>query len=298
MKVTIPRSFTKLMISPFLSQIITQDNKPKDKEIIFDMTQVQFMTPGGVAALFNIGMWLQQVQGVNATFVVASKEEGSFKNLKAMEYLEDCGFFKQFFDSRIVYKEPMLPPTTLEVRTVKVKDSYEWTIKTLKEWLRRCTGRIDEFSNIQVAIEEIFNNICDHSSEQIGCVFAQFYPAKDIIVIAISDFGKGIPNVMRELYPDLTDEKLLIKALEEGVSTKSSPKNRGAGLTNIMRSLTNEGIGSVHIFSNYAKLSVSNKEVTQELNTNTYYPGTFFEIEIDISNEALYESEEEDDFEW
>jgi anti-sigma regulatory factor (Ser/Thr protein kinase) len=298
MNVTIPSSFTRVKINQFLSQIITEDRKPKDDKIFFDMTKVTFMTPSGVAALFNIGMWLRQSQGVNATFIVAEKGTSSYQNIEVMKYLEDCGFFRHFFGSEILYKEPKLRPTTLEARTVEIKDSFEWATKTLREWLRRCTGRNDEFSNIQVAVEEIFNNICDHSSENIGCVFAQFYPAKNQIVIAISDFGTGIPCVMKKVYQSLDDTQLLKKALEEGVSTKSTPRNRGAGLTNIVRSLTNDGIGKVHIFSNYAKLTISNKEVEQEVILNTYYPGTFFEIEIDISNESLYECEEEDDFEW
>jgi len=38
--------------------------------------------------------------------------------------------------------------------------------------------------------------------------------------------------------------------------------------------------------------------VTSAVTTPNFYPGTFFEIEIDINNDKLYEGEEEEEFAW
>lgn len=294
--VKIPENFTKYYLNSVLEKVVAPDLSPRDTVITFDLTEVTFIDAAGVAVLYNICMWLRNEEGVEAHFTINTS--GSFKNRKAMEYLEDCGFFAEFFSKEKVFVEPHLRNTTLKIRMISVPDSYQWGQTTLLNWLRYCTQRNDNFSNIQVAIEEIFNNIEDHSNQKVGCAFGQFFPAINRIVITVSDFGVGIPTVMRTKFEGTTDADLLMTALREGVSTKSTPRNRGAGLPNIIRSLTNAGIGTVHILSNHAKVIIKNGKVIQSSEQNNYYPGTFFELEIDASNEALYEVEEEDEFEW
>lgn len=298
--IIIPSQLNRFNIHPILKDIISPDLKPKSNEMSFDLTKITWMDPAGIVALFNIGKWLQEFDEVKATFSIAKRGTGSFKNRKAMEFLEDCGFFEAFFDKKDVYKAHHdYRPTSLPIRTLAVSESYTWRQNTLKHWLQTCTNRNLEFSSIQVGVEEIFNNIADHSDKKIGCVFGQYFPQnKDRLVIAISDVGRGIPTVMREKYSGLKDHELLVKALEEGVSTQSQPGNRGAGLPNIVRSLTARKVGTVHIMTNYAIMTIRDGKAISCYTTKNFYPGTFFEIEIDIHNEALYEGEEEDDFLW
>ncbi len=295
--VTIPEKFTIYKINDVLCQIISPDLNPLDSKFIFDLTRIQFCDPGGIAVLYNLCMWLKESESVEMEIKIDSSTT-NYKHRQAMAYIEDCGFFSYFFDVNNIFGNGELRSTTLPIRLLKVQDSYQWNRVTLKQWLQKSTGRNAEFSNIQVGIEEIFNNIQDHSSKRIGCVFGQFFPRRNEVVITASDFGLGIPNVMRTTF-DLEDElELLLKALEEGVSTRSTPRNRGAGLPNIMRSLTSSNIGTVQILSNYAKVKIEDGEVTSKCRLKNYYPGTFFELTIDISNEELYESEEEEEFGW
>ncbi|MGM0173704.1 ATP-binding protein [Enterococcus sp. DIV0800] len=234
------------------------------------------------------------------TFRIAEKGTGSYRNKKAMEYLEDCGFFEEFFGKNDIYKENhAFRDTTLPIRTLGVDQSFSWRHNVLKRWLQTSTGRDLEFSGIQVGVEEIFNNIADHSNRNIGCVFGQYFPNNNNrLVITISDFGLGIPTVMRQKYGDMKDHELVLKALEEGVSTESTPGNRGAGLPNIMKSLTSHKIGTVHILTNYAKIIIQDGKVRSAATSGNFYPGTFFEIELNVNNEKLYEGEEEEEFEW
>ena len=103
---------------------------------------------------------------------------------------------------------------------------------------------------------------------------------------------------MRETFGNHNDLHLLLKALEEGVSTKSTPRNRGAGLPNIMRSLTTARVGTVHILSNHAKVIIEDGKISKVFSLQNYYPGTFFEVSINVDNDKLYEGEEEEEFEW
>lgn len=298
-EVSVPAKFTKYTLNNFLEQIISKELEPLDNTIVIDLTSLEFIDAGGVACLYNICMWLIEDASVDATFKL-NNINPTFKNRRSMEYLEDCGFFVHFFEEKNIFRAGNLRPTTLPIKLLKVSDSYQWNQFTLKAWLQNCTKRNAEFSNVQVGIEEIFNNIQDHSSKKIGCVFGQFFPGRKDhqICITISDFGRGIPTVMRETFGNQDDSKLLIKALEEGISTKSTPRNRGAGLPNIMRSLTSARVGTVHILSNYAKVIIEDGEILKVTKLSNYYPGTFFEVSINVDNEKLYEGEEEEEFEW
>lgn len=298
-QVVLPNKFTKYELNNFLGNIISENLEPLDNQFIIDLTKLEFIDTGGVACLYNICMWLKEVVSVEAIFKINTINPTS-ENKLSMCYLEDCGFFSHFFDGENFFGVGRMRSTTLPIKLLKVSDSYQWNQFTLKVWLQYCTKRNAEFSNIQVGIEEIFNNIKDHSSQNIGCVFGQFFPKRTShqICITISDFGRGIPTVMREKFGYQDDLKLLIMALKEGISTKSIPRNRGAGLPNVIRSLTNASVGTVHILSNHANVVIKDGEISKIFRHQNYYPGTFFEVSINIDNEKLYEGEEEEEFEW
>lgn len=92
---------------------------------------------------------------------------------------------------------------------------------------------------------------------------------------------------------DMTDDELIEYALTEGVSSQSVPQNRGAGLSNIMRILTRDSIARVTIISNCGMIELSDNQVVERKLFKESYPGTFFELVIDVANEKLYDSEEE-----
>lgn len=296
--IQIPSYFTQDGIDKVLESVVKPDLTPVSTEIKFDLTNVEFIDPCGMTALYNICLWLEKTEDVQATFLLNPIEQLPKYNERPMMYLVDCGFFKEFFGDRLIYKEPRIRDTTLPFRTLRSEESYEWKETVLKPWLQSCSNRRCEFSNIQTAIDEIFNNIADHSNQNIGCVFAQFFPKLNKIKISISDFGIGIPTSVRKLKPEKNDAELLVMACKEGVSTKSNPRNRGAGLTNIIMSLTNASIGAVHIQSNYGIIEVESKTIVCKEISKSYYPGTLFSIELNLDNEELYDYDEEEDFEW
>lgn len=296
--IRIPSYFTQDGIDKVLESVVNPDLTPVSTKIKFDLTNVEFIDPCGMTALYNICLWLEKTEDVQATFLLNPIDKLPKYNERPMMYLVDCGFFKKFFGEQLIYKEPRIRDTTLPVRTLKSEESYEWKEAFLKPWLQRCCNRYCEFSNIQTAVDEIFNNIADHSNQDIGCVFAQFFPNLKKIKISISDFGIGIPTSMKTLNPEKNDAELLAMACKEGVSTKSTPRNRGAGLTNIIMSLTNASIGAVHIQSNYGIIEVENETVVRREVSKNFYPGTLFSIELNLDNEELYDYDEEEDFEW
>jgi hypothetical protein len=78
-------------------------------------------------------------------------------------------------------------------------------------------------------MSEIFNNIKDHSRYDIGSVFGQHFQSKNIITIAISDMGLGIPTNVRLIEPNLSDCGCIQRAVKEGFS---------AALIRVLRSMS------------------------------------------------------------
>ncbi len=283
------------VVIAFRKYVNSPDN---NKELKIDMTKINFIKPSGIIALNNIIQWVKKHEGISGRFLVSLGDEHVPGNRKAMEYLEDCGFFTSLGYEN-TFKLPCTRKTMLRVKSVGTDKVEQWKMTDFKIWLQQQTGRRNEFSAICVAIDEIFNNISDHSQEKIGSIFGQYYPSRQEIIIAVSDFGIGIPQSIRNKFgTKKSDNELIEFALKEGNSTQSVPQNRGAGLPNIMRTVTSSGIGEFTIISNCGIVRVLNNKIENSLVLEESYPGTFFEIKIDTSNENLYDQDEEEEFEW
>lgn len=277
--------------------------------IVFDLTELHFIEPRGVTLLTNLVSSLQK-NGKKYTIRYNPLESNRGDNHKAMMYLRDIGFF-ELHGFKDFYGKASLRSTMLPIQKIKTNEINQWNDYIFLQYLRNQTMRSSEFSHIRVAIEEIFNNIADHSTERIGCSAAQYYPRKKEVSISFSDFGIGIPTSLRNDWNkikvrdkeginlnDMSDSDLIEFAVKEGVSTQSKPGNRGAGLMNIIRSLTNDSVGRVYIRSNFGEIWYGDKKVKHKNETKTSYPGTFYDIILNVSNESLYDSDLEEEFEW
>lgn len=295
MRIELPSKMKKETIPKLTHEVFDSNLYPKSDYFEFDFKKVDFIEPGGIVALTNIISLLQQ-KGVKGILKLGG-EPGSEKHQKMLNYLADSWFFIRKFNKEAV-KKPSNLPTLLPLQEINFSKIFSWKNYQLDFWLKQNTKSSSSFSNIKTVVEETYNNIKDHSTEEVGCIFGQFYPRKGELVLCISDFGIGIPNSLKKICPDLKDNELLEKSIIEGISTQTTPRNRGAGLSNIIRSATKKGIGKVYIMSNYGIIEIENEEVVSSKNTNKFYPGTFIEITIDVTNPDLYDSETEEEFEW
>lgn len=274
------------------------DNPDEDKKLIIDLTEVEFVQPSGVIALNNIIQWVMKHSGVDVGFRVTEEKSCVGRNRAAMDYLADCGFFSSIGQPN-VFKKPKTRSTMLSVKDLDTARVEQWKVTDFKKWLQNQTGKQNEFTSVCTAIDEIFNNISDHSQEKIGCIFGQYYPKNKEIIIAVSDFGIGIPQSIKNKFQKTeNDDELIEFALGEGVSSQSIPQNRGAGLANIMKTLTTNSVGEFTIISNCGIVNIKNNIVNSSDVLEESYPGTFFEIKIDTSNDNLYDLDEEEEFKW
>jgi anti-sigma regulatory factor (Ser/Thr protein kinase)/anti-anti-sigma regulatory factor len=293
--VELPSPFNVWTMYKFVDQMLSEQRDAKCSKVYFDFTKVTFIEPVGVVVLSNLIEYLRKV-GVAVLF------KGHKNRTKCTEFLDDSGFFEHYLKARI-FEGSGLRSTTVPLQLIAQKDFTNYLYMKLMPWIGQEVGLSENsLSALRTSLEEIFHNVDDHSGVGVGCTFAQHYPTKKQIQIAVSDFGQGIPSVVRTKVPDLTDPEALKKACEEGFSTQSNVRNRGAGLPNLMRYVTQRNDGTVLIASGKADLSAAKGINGTKLTTRTqsgFYPGTLVRVILRTDTlEKTASDTELEPFEW
>ncbi len=268
-----------------------KDGSPSDRTIVFDFERVRFMAPLGVVVLANLIEWLRN-HGANVEYQNANAANA------AVSYLDDVGFFEHYWEAPIS-PFAQLRQTTFSFRALQCVDSNQWIDGQFFPWLKaKLNCRDAALYRMKTAIREIFNNIADHSEENVGCMHVQWFPNIDQVKIAISDFGIGMPAEVRKVMPDLTDTQALQWASKEGNSSKGG-KNKGAGLTYLIENVAKYHKGWLGLYSGKAGLTFN--QVNLEGNPVplwTVYPGTLINMILRTGILPDEDEEEEEVLEW
>lgn len=294
MEIFTPARLNRHTMYSLIDKVIDEDMHPRSSQVTINFRTLDFIEPTGVTILSNITEWL-----LKRDVKVSYKYPQQLGSRPALEFLDDSQYFKHYVGE---YKRRFAStrPTTIPLELVGYNESYQWFQKTQRWLANRLNVSTGSLTNIKICFEEIFNNINDHSQEHIGCVFAQHFPNKNTISVAISDFGVGIPSKIQEQHPWLSDGEAIKTATEVGFSTKSTPRNRGAGLDTLIYNVVNNNQGSVYIHSNHGILNCNytNSSVLKTPQDHIgYYPGTLIEI-VFKTDTIEYILDEEEDFEW
>lgn len=133
-------------------------------------------------------------------------------------------------------------------------------------------------------IDEVFN----HSKSLVTrYIITQFYPKNKKLSFSVCDFGIGIPQAIKDSEQKFShtfeDWEAIIKSLEEGFSTNSTPRNRGFGLNNIL-CFTENSNGKLVIISNNGKVVKEAKKMYVSGYTGYNFSGTLIKVEIDLDS--------------
>lgn len=294
-EVKLPATFNFSTMGPFISQAVEAQRDSNAKTIYFDFSDLRFVEPEGVVVLANTIEHLRRT-GVKVIF------RAHTQNSDANRYLDDSGFFLQYLGKRV------LPSSSCRDTTMPLKlfqsDAYvPYLYRGLMPWIgQEVKLSTDTLETIKTCLEEVFHNIDYHSGIKTGCTLSQYFPKKNRICIAISDFGVGIPSRVRTKLPELTDPDALRKACEEGFTTKSNVLNRGAGLPHLIRYVTQRNSGTVLIHSGRGYLSATRGPVSTNITSRKMswaYPGTIVHVVLRTDTLERLESDiEPEDFQW
>lgn len=294
MRLEIPRTLNRETMYPFIETVIDCDKlQPKCSKLIFGFGHLEFIEPVGVVVLCSMIQWLRK-RGVKISFV------NHTKLTPAARYLDDSKFFERYLDHKLDSFSDVRA-TTIPLSLVQHARSFSY-IEALIYWLsKRLEISPAALSGIKVCMQEIFNNIRDHSEQDVGCIFVQHYPRKDQIQLAISDFGVGIPANVRTVSPNLGDAEAILSATVEGFTSKPGGRNRGAGLDILIQQVAGTNKGSVHIHSSKGIVTAFSDYTTVQRRARSSkvgtYPGTL--IQMNLRTDTIDRGDEyEEEFEW
>jgi len=260
---------------------------------VINFSQLGFIKPAGVTFLSNLILWLKS-RNVDVRF------DGHTGNTPALRFLDDSLFFQQHLGYPL-NDRACVRSTTLPLMNVHHQDSFAWVRSTLVPWLSSALNvSRPSLYTFQTCVSELFNNIKDHSSREIGSVFAQHFPNINRVGIAVADFGRGIPASVRSVHPDLSDNEAIKRAVQANFTIRSTPGNQGVGLDYLLQSAVTNNGGAVTIYSSTGAVLFEPSGTgigTNELPHVGFCPGAT--IDMWLRTDTIQDLDEEPEvFEW
>lgn len=221
-----------------------------------DLSETKFISPFLVSGIIHI-VTNHRKRGGKCEFVfnkfsdVTKSYLDTVKFPEGFNYMDSGGHVIEDVFSTYHHKTytPIVKfPTAL---SIKANFCREKILTALNKILKNQLSLTGSFATgIYYLIDELTQNIVDHSGDNNGGIFAQFFKSKNFIDISIWDNGKGILQsyVDSGKHNPRSHPEALNFAVY-GKSTKDIPESRGFGLSTSKDMLVNGLKGKFFIFS-------------------------------------------------
>lgn len=292
--VKLPSHFDGRRIGEFANSLAEHNSDGRWPPLLrFDFRPLTFIRPVGLTFLSNSIHWLSE-QSCRISFANVDP------NNQAHRLLDGAQFFTAHARP-ISEAASSIPTGLLPLRPVIQSHSHAWLRNHFRPWIHAQLGASNAaIDPIQTAIQETFLNIHDHTQRGIGSVFMQHFPAENSVQIGIADYGAGIPTTVQRLAGTMPDSDAICLAFEEGFTTKSTPRNRGAGLDYLLRAIVQSNGGCIFVYSGngIVRFVPSSSGVnTSKMRQKGFCPGTTIEILLRTAPLRAVAPDEED-LEW
>lgn len=271
----------------YLFEILIQINEVNPTEVCFDFSKSKFISPfviGGVIAISNS----LKIQGKNVEVIFNKKNSvpSYFDTIHFPEGYNFDGMTSAEMNSKLeeynlkTFIPLVLFPTTAQNVESTLRENVLSAINTILKKQLNLTGAL--LQAIYYLINELTNNIADHSCSKKGILFAQFYPTKNYMDICIADFGKGI----KQTYLDSgkAHPNSHVEAIEfaiKGKSTKNQAVSRGFGISTSRKMLTEGLKGKFFLYSGNAMFYQNfEKQGIIALPENAFFQGCIVALRI------------------
>lgn len=276
LKVTLPHILTRESVYILVEKMF-KGFSDGHRRVTLDFTNLTRIQVGGVAVLSNM-IEIYKKAGIRPKFIKAS-------TCGAASFLDGSGFSMLYLGGAILDNKSR--NEFLALKLVEYKRSHSYLDDDLVPWISKIlSADVRALSTLKVCFQEIFNNIQDHSTVNIGCSCAHYDQSEEKITICISDFGVGIPNKVRDKMIIGSDHAAIAMACQEGFTTKSTPGNMGAGLHVLIRNVVTRNSGSVIICSGkgvytcFAETPGKTKRTGRAAPHSCFYPGTLIYVTL------------------
>lgn len=199
-----------------------------DDELVVDMERCRYLGPDAVAILSAEALIRDQLH-----------QRLTIRYPKGPSALRS--FLKWSGLASIVHDKAPAPPSgapefnVLPVRRFS-EASFQGPIPLISLIQREADITEDAEEYLRSSVNEIMQNVQDHSASPIGGVWsAKYMSTAQEVRVAIVDRGRGIKSTLRTTYPDTTDSNCLPRVVEGEYSAKSRINNAGLGLYHLFR---------------------------------------------------------------
>jgi hypothetical protein len=265
-------------------------NKSKDEIIHFDFSECKFANPviiGGIASISRV----EQQKGRQIKYSFNEANENLTSYIKTIFFPESYNYAQYPIEELNAALEPyhsknyiplMCFPNSQSADDSNIREKITSAINSIFKNQLKLTG--DVLLAIYYLVDELTQNIADHSGSEKGIVFAQFYPTKNYMDIFIADYGKGLfqSYIDTGKHNPNSDQEAVNFAVF-GKSTKDLPESRGFGISTSRKMLVEGLKGKFFIYSGRA-FFVQNVEKQEliALSEEYYYKGCFVVLRIPI----------------
>ena len=211
-----------------------------------------------------------------------------------IEWYIDAIGFERFCNTNFLHpsEQGRTIRNAIPIRRIDTTTMNNYIDVALKFFNRFCIGKDTDI--LGICISEIINNVHDHSqSKHDAYIFSQHYAKTNMIRFAISDLGVGIPTTVNNYLENsgmsaLPNLEALKWATEKGKTIKSSNRNMGMGLDNIITSLRE--IGTLEIFTEDTYCVLGDDGILRfSLNPIRNFIGTLIAIDININKLDIFD---------
>ena len=263
----------------------------RPRKIVFDFKKLKHIQVGGITTLSNV---IELCRHMRIKTV--------FRNVDACgahRFLHGSGLLTQYHD---VVLDAQDRHSFLPLQLVEYDRSFNHVSNQLIPWLARILGHDERaLTSLKAGLSEVFNNIKDHSTVNVGCSASHYDPNEGKITICVADFGIGIPGRVREKIKLSNDQAAIAMACQQGFSTKTTPRNRGAGLHVLIQNVVARNHGTVIIHSGEGMYSCAHTPGKPLKGTGRpapgKYPGTMLYMTLPKS-EFVPDDIDEEEFQW
>lgn len=163
-----------------LHALVPKNPSSNPGTVKLDFTRLRFIEPTGVVGLCNLWRQLE-------SFGWAIDCRASNVATPAIVYLDDAGFFIQL-RGRAAFAERARRATVLPLGEIRSSDAHHFVTTEVRDWMSNALMRnVAVFAPFLTTTQEVFNNIGDHSAQQIGCIYGQHFPQRNEMVLAFGD---------------------------------------------------------------------------------------------------------------
>jgi hypothetical protein len=268
-----------------------------DAPIVVDFSNCKFSNPfiiGGVVSLIEY----HRQRGRKVSYVFNPNNDQFESYLKTIYFPDGFDYDNYQLDElnhklESYHQKKYIPlvlfPTAKTDKENKIREKIISAVNSIFKNQLQLSNII--LQAIYYLVDELTQNIVDHSNSDKGIIFAQFYPSKNYMDICIADYGKGLLQsyIDSGKYHPQTDEEAINFAVF-GKSTKDLPESRGFGISTSRKMLVEGLKGKFFICSGGAFFNQNiEKEELISLPQDMHYKGCYIALRIPILDNKQFD---------